>query len=67
VKDDTDKERIKLFATYCNNMAVAMGAAGGLVPILGPTHQFNPWYVVMSAAASGLMHIVGRMVLGGLR
>jgi hypothetical protein len=69
-------ERAKLTATYINGLAIAMFAVGGLAPVVSALAPGNSLHSVPALAlglflvgslASGVLHFVGRLVLGDLR
>lgn len=69
-------ERTKLTATYLNGLAVALVAVGGFAPMFsfrdaagrGETDplQFSIGFG-LCIAFSGVLHLIGRLVLGRLR
>jgi hypothetical protein len=74
-QDDIWNERLKLFATYLNNLAVALVTAGVFGPIVsfayGIIPNANQALVFLSTAGcfafSGALHSMANSILGGLR
>lgn len=68
-------ERLKLFATYLNGLAIAIFALGGLGPIFALLYAETPnpaaTYTVLVAisclAGSAALHYAASIVLKGLR
>lgn len=68
-------ERLKLFATYLNGLAIATFALGGMAPLFSILYGTvtNPalgWTVLVAVsclAASATLHYVASVVLKGLQ
>lgn len=68
-------ERLKLFATYLNGLAIAIFALGGLAPLFsflyGSSQNASAGFVGLVGGicffVSGALHLVGSFVLKGLR
>ncbi len=68
-------ERLKLFATYLNGLAVALFAVGGLAPLFsalyGSAANASALFVALVSVicflVSAALHYAGSLVLKGLR
>lgn len=69
-------ERTRLTATWFNGMAVAFIAAGLFAPLAALAYGITEWrieagyvlgLIVICMGVGLLLHLVGRLVLGGLR
>lgn len=65
-------ERLKLYATYMNTVAVGFLVAGGIAPSVGLLSNENPrWepfavFLTISVTVSIALHMAAQFVLGGL-
>ena len=67
-------ERLKLFATYLNGLAIALFALGGLAPIFSILYGtasnpsgFTALIAISCLAGSAALHYVASVVLKGLQ
>ena len=62
-----DNERIRLRATYLNNISVALYVAGGILPLMGylaKAHQHSNWW--LQATATEWNEMLALIVASGL-
>lgn len=66
-------ERIKLAATFMNNIAAAFAIGGGIAPTIAtaygaaqPTGRYAFAFLMLWVAAAAVAHLAGRFLLGKL-
>lgn len=60
-----EEERVKITATWLNNVSVATTAIGVVTPIVSPLNHLS-LYVILALASALALHMAARYLLGRL-